>query len=191
MSQHLFSLLMKKTLTPNQYYVLWSCKQKISPTILTKEEIMKTATELRSLGYLDGENKITSSGDTILVDLEGVFKKVKPKTTTEILGTDFTDQINKYRKKFPVGKKATPQEVLDKFLQLFQTNPDMSWEYIQLATDLYFSEQRDEQYIMKAGNFIKVDRSGSTVYTLSEYYERVLSGERPGDSSVDPMLNVF
>jgi hypothetical protein len=154
----------------------------MSPNLISVEEMIKTATDLRTMGLLDSMNRVTSLGQMVLNDLESLFKKVKPKTTTELLGANYLEEIKIYRNKFPVGKKATPQEVLDKFILIFNMNPEITWEKIHQATDLYFEQDIDEMYRMKAGNFIKVDRGGSNIYTLNEYYERIEGGESTGQA---------
>lgn len=128
-------------------------------------------------GYLTEDKVLTSKGTKAVDGVETVFRKTKPAVTPELLGEDYVNQIEKYRKKFPVGKKGTLEEVQEKFAKVFYKHPDITWEIIHKATDLYLSEPRETHFVMKAGNFIMVERGGSITYTLMEYIERINEGD--------------
>lgn len=139
---------------------------------------------LKATGHVqqDTQWSLTEKGEKTLINLESLFRKVKPATPEEILGPEYLKQIQTYREQFPNGKRATKDEVLNKFVKLFNKFPDLKWELIQKATRLYHSEPRDFTYTMKAGNFIMVQRGGDTSYNLMEYYERVSEGEEALES---------
>lgn len=180
---------MKKGLTPNQLYLLYCKKNNTRHDLLVN--IAADLKLLVSSGFLNSEYELTDKGEEALSDFDGVFKKTKITGGTDLLGSNYLNEIKIYRDKFPTGKKSTPAEVLEKFIKLFLKQPGLSWNIIHQATDLYFSEDRDEKYIMKAANFVMVDRGGSTVYTLSEYCERIDSGEQAGSSNEVSMYRII
>lgn len=121
---------------------------------------------------------ITQEGEQILTILEELFRKTKPKEGVENLGTDYLTKIKEYRDLFPPNKKSSTSEIISKFSQLLNKQPDITWNDVIEATKLYLSEQQDDKYRMKAGNFIKVQRGGNDIYTLSEFIERIKEGEK-------------
>lgn len=139
---------------------------------------------------VDASNKLSKEAEEILDDLESIFRVSKPKPGTATLGEGYKEQVKTHRDKFPVGKKGTPKEVEEKFAKFFMLFPEFAnWEMVQKATDLYLSEERDEKYIMKAGNFISVERGGSVIHTLYEYCERITGGEQTNEQNF-PMFSV-
>lgn len=178
MSQQFFNQLNKHKLTPNQYSVLWHCKNKIRCTLPNAEG---EARILQINGFLDDNHALTPKGEEVLLVAGEAFKKTKTKNSVEVLGDDWTEQIDIYRKKFPVGKKGDAHGVRDKFVQFFMKNPDITWEIIQKATNLYHSEDPGT-YCMQADNFIQVMRDGALKCKLLELCERVLDGHQVDDS---------
>lgn len=142
------------------------------------------------MGYLTNDLELTDLAVTTLDTVEGVFRKTKIKGSEDILGPDYLKHIEIYRSKFPSGKKATPEEVKNKFIKLLEIDPSVTWNEIHAATDLYFSEPPDDvKYIMKAGNFIMVKRGDSNTYTLLELIERVREGQTASDNTSD--INIY
>lgn len=127
--------------------------------------------------YLTLENSLTGKGEIALGEVESLFRKTKVKADLSVLGEDFNEQIQKYRNKFPAGKKGTEQEVLTKLVKVFSENSQITWDIVHQATDLYLSEVTSTIYTMKAGNFIMKSERDGTTYTLLEYCERVTNGE--------------
>ena len=180
----LFQKLKQHSLTPNQYYLLYCKKNNERIELLKGEDITKELTQLTLLEYLNSDNSLTQKGDEVVLSCEEVYRKNSVKNSVSNLGTDYLKEIKSYRKKFPIGKRATETEVLQKMSELFQTDNTITWDEIYKAVDLYFSEPRDDMFVMKAGNFIKVNRgAGSTSYTLSEYIERIREGEEGNTNS--------
>lgn len=119
------------------------------------------------------ENQLTAKAEEAISEAEPLFKKIKVKTPNEVLGSGYKEQIETYRKKFPVGKKSTEQECIDKFTNFFIKNPKVDWELIQKATDLYLEGVSSDTYTMKAGNFISLQKDGAVKETLLEFCEEV------------------
>ena len=178
MGQHLFNLLRKKGLTPNQYCVLWYTSRKIHCNQLPDPGAEQK--RLQQIGFLDENYALTETGQEVLKDLESVFRKTKPAAPSQILGAGYSDEIKKYREKFPAHKKGDQESVTTKLAKLFAEHPEITWDTVHEATDLYLSEQNEEKYIMKAGNFIEKDG----VKTLLGYCERILEGENAEDNAI-------
>ena len=174
MSQHLFQLLLKKGLTPNQHYVLWCCSNKIRCSLPSMEG---EARILKVCGFLDDEHNPTPKGVEVLTETDALFRKTKPIAGPDLIGEGYMERIKEYRSKFPVGKKGDQEEVVNKIARLIYKNPTVTIDTILQATDLYLSEVSEQKYTMKAGNFIEKDGA----HAIMEYIERITDGESTED----------
>lgn len=178
MCQQYYHKLNKSGITPNQHYILHCQKFRIAQTLLSIESVRKEITLLQSLGLLNSSLIITQQGEQIVTSLEELFRKTKPKDGVDNLGADYLTKIKEYRELFPANKKSSTSEIVNKFSKLLNKQPDITWNDVIEATKLYLSEQQDDKYRMKAGNFIMVQRGGNDIYTLSEFIERIRDGEK-------------
>lgn len=180
---------MKNQLTPNQHYILYCCKNNIKIGLLynTKSEVVL----LQKAGFLDKDFKLTERAEKSLENLSEVFRKTKSNVSEKLMGLDYLSHVVTFRDYFPKLKKSTPAEVKTKFAKLFLENPGLQWDKLFLATELYFSEDREEKYIYKASNFIMVQRGGINTYPILEYYERIENGEKPVEKGDVNMYKIY
>jgi hypothetical protein len=191
MSLNYFNQLKKKGLTPNQYYILYCCKHNIQANLLDVNIIKSDAALLKAFGILNDDYSLTEKGEETLLSFDLIFKKTKIKFDEDVMGDDYMTNITKYRGYFPNSKKASTTEIKAKISTFFVQNPSITWDVIFKAVELYFSESREEKYIMKASNFIMVQRGGVNVYTLLEYCERISNGEEASEKNNDVNMYKF
>jgi len=176
-------LLLKNQLTPNQHYLLYCCKNNIKSSLIYNPA--QDIGLLQASGFLNKDNTITDKAEKAIDNLGGIFRKTKSTAAEDLMGADFLVHMSEFRNHFPTTKRSSPAEIKTKFAKLFMENPGIEWKILIKATQLYFSEDRDDKYIYKASNFIMVQRGGINTYPILEYYERVENGEQPLDSDVN------
>ena len=191
MGLNYFNLLKKRGLTPNQHYLLFCCKHNIQANLLDVTIIRTDASLLKAAGFLKDDYSLTEKGEETLLSFEPIFKKVKLKFDEDVMGDDYLTNLAKYRDYFPNSKKSSTTEIKTKISAFFIQNPSITWDTIFKAVELYFSEDREEKYIMKASNFIMVQRGGVNVYTLLEYCERINNGEEANEKNNDVNMYKF
>jgi len=181
MVQELFNLLLGEGITPNQYSILYHCRENLRCPLPNSDG---EARILQLKGYLDTDNKLTAKADSVLKKADLIFGK-----STIVPAGNLAEQIKEYRSKFPTGRKGSFDEVEKKLLRLFKNHPELNMDIIQKATTLYLSTMArngEERYIMKAGNFI--EHVTNKTNTILEWCEQVLEGEAPKDDN--PMYEV-
>jgi hypothetical protein len=183
MSHQLWSTLIRYGVSPNQIYFLDCCKNKIKPT-----DIINAGAEhlvCQTKGYIDDKGNLTSKGLLILEEFETYLVKTKKKVTSEVLGPNFMENVNKYRelfpaRRFPSGELArqSAQELKDKFVWFFKTYPEYTWELVLDATDYYLHVKQlvDYQYAITSSYFIKKTdpRTKETRSVLADYCQQIL-----------------
>lgn len=111
--------------------------------------------------------------------------KTKKKATSEILGQDHIEKVNKYKNMFPVGRlpsgelaRQTTKELTDKFVWFFNTYPEFNWVTVFDATHYYLHLKKlvEYQYTITSSYFIrKTDpRSREIKSTLANYCQELL-----------------
>lgn len=175
--------MMKEGITPNQFYLLFSMKEGISPLGINISQ------ELRALtGKWTNDNKLTSKATDLITQIESYFRVQKKKTSVQVMGTDFSINIEKYntlfpRKKLPSGKvgRSALSNVETNFRWFFD-NHQFSWETILKATEMYIEEYEIKSpaymFMRTSAYFIrKTELDKSIVSDLANYCDIVESGE--------------
>ena len=180
---------MKNQLTPNQHYILYCCKNNIKIGLLhnTSQDVLL----LQKSGFLNTDYKLTDRAEKSLNNLSEIFRKKTSILSDKLMGEDYLSRISEYREFFNKTKRSTPAEIKAKFSKVFLENTGLDWNKLLKATELYFSEERDEKYIYKASNFIMVQRSGVNTYPILEYYERIENGETPKERNEVNMYKIL
>ena len=88
----IFNRLIQEDLTPNAYYVLHCIREKIVPSGFVNKSLQ--VTKLKSDKWLNEDLSLTSKSIIFTTEIEGYFKKAKKKTTKDLLGDNFTNNIN-------------------------------------------------------------------------------------------------
>lgn len=177
-------------MSPDQAYILFSMReQKGAQHVLTPEACIA---ELIDKGYLHQDVSISTSltpkAIEFLKKLESYFKGQTKKTSVQLLGPDFKDQINKYQELFPKIKlpsgKAARSAVsnIETNFKWFFEKHQFGWPTILKATAMYVDEYEKKTpsflYMRTSAYFIrKTELDKSTVSDLANYCEIVESGD--------------
>jgi hypothetical protein len=176
-----YNFLIKNNLSPNQLYVLWGYQHNITPlNVNLKQEIH--ILEQKGLIF---KNAITETGKALLDASISTFDRIEQNKTKEILGNDFSSNIERYNNifpkiKLPTGKYArTNIKNLEPGFKWFFKNFNYSWETIFKATELYVSQReidnfnycRTSQYFLRKSSHDKIINSD-----LAEYCEVISTG---------------
>ena len=111
--------------------------------------------------------------------------KAKKKTSIQLMGKSFVDNINVYReifpnKKLPSGKPARVNvKMLSESFRWFFETYDSTWNQIFEATRMYVNEYRDQEYMyMQTSQYFicKQDKHKVKSSTLADYCDMIKDG---------------
>jgi hypothetical protein len=182
----MFNLITNQGITPNQFYMLSNMNEGVSTLHINPHQ------ELRSLEANNWIKKngtswdIQPKGMTLIQQVSGYFKTQKKKTSTQLMGGDFTTKMEQYQLLFPKirlpsGKAARSaiSNVEPNFRWFFEKH-NYSWEIVLKATAYYVDEYEAKNYLFMrtSAYFIKkTEQDKSIVSDLAEYCSIVESGE--------------
>lgn len=141
----MYKILIRNKISPNGLYLLYSIKEKVSTPIINTENVKNL---LIKSNWLDADNKLTDKSKRLLIEVEGLFKKVKKQTSDKIMGNNYNDMINEYNQLFPKMKLPTGKAArasisnLENAFRWFFQNHEYSWETIFKATTSYLTERK-------------------------------------------------
>jgi len=180
----IFTRLIQEELTPNTYYVLHCIKEKLVPHKFVNKEL--ECKKLQTHLWLTEDLQLTSKSLIFMEEINGHFKRVKKKTSQDLMGKDFVKNIEAYvnifpNKKLSSGKYArvNVKNLEAPFKWFFETY-DYDWETIITATERYVDEFsiRRYEYMRTAQYFIrKQDIDKSFESDLATYCELIRNGE--------------
>jgi hypothetical protein len=189
--KELFDVIVSKGLTPNQFYLLCSMAEGISPRAINIYQDIR-ALELDQW-VLKGQDllyTITDKGQAALQDINLSFKLQKSKILKSSMGDNFSEMIDKYlelwpKGKLPSGKSAREAKVnLEPAFKWFFDNHSYTWETIFEATKNYEYEYRvnSYNYMRTSKYFIRKQQADKTWDSeLANYCERVISGDHDNE----------
>ena len=134
---------------------------------------------------------LTDKAKKIIIKFENYFVKAKKRTTIQLMGKDFAEKLNLYRKIFPAGKlpSGKPARVnvktLENSFRWFFENYDFTWDEIIKATKMYVNYYEDRQYMyMKTSLYFvgKEDKSKIKSSELADYCDMIKDGVKPQDN---------
>ncbi len=178
----IFNIISSKGLSPNDYYMLCCMKESIAPQHINLALSLRM---LESKGWVDENKKLTPEAMILIDCIERLFTVQKKKTSIQILGSDYKDQIKAYRetfpnKKLPSGKTARSNATnCENALRWFFINHEYTWETILKATNNYVweFEQNNYKYMRTAQYFIRKQEPDRTFSSdLADYCEATLTG---------------
>ena len=144
--------------------------------------------ELVELGFLTKEEKVyklTPQAKTFIAHLDNHFIKAKKKTNIQLMGADFSKQIDTYRttfpnKRLPSGKPARVNvKMLSESFRWFFETYDYEWADVIKATKMYVNEYRDAEYLyMQTSQYFicKQDKHRVKSSTLADYCDMIRDG---------------
>ena len=174
--QEVFNKLIKAGISPNAFYVLYCIHNKIVPdkTVNTSLEVAK----LLSGNYLTESLELSGNSLKFIEEIDGFFKKSKKKTSKNLMGEDFQDNLKLYNQLFPSGKLPSGVyarvniKSLENAFRWFFENFSYSWETVIKATERYVDEysldrynyMRNSQYFVRKQNTDKTWDSTLATY---------------------------
>ena len=180
----LLQKILKEKMTPNQCLILFGMKQGVSSTASSKLD----KDILVSNGFLIFEKdkyKLTPTAKAFCAKLDNYFIKAKKKTDIQLMGKDFSEQINIYRETFPntrlpSGKPARVNvKMLSESFRWFFETYDYEWSDVVKATKMYVNEYRDAEYMyMQTSQYFicKQDKHKVKSSTLADYCDMIRDG---------------
>ena len=185
----IFTRLTKMNITPNTYYVLHCIKENIIPASYVNKEL--ECKRLQNEGWLTDDLQLTSKSIIFMEEINGFFKRIKKKTSTDLMGQDFMNRIEEYvnifpNRKLPSGKYArVATKNLDTAFKWFFENYNYDWEIIIKATEKYVDEYsvRNYNYMMTSQYFIKKQKIDRSIESeLANYCELIKTN--PDDEGI-------
>tara|TARA_R110000822_G_scaffold250210_3_gene377511 strand:- start:224 stop:814 length:591 start_codon:yes stop_codon:yes gene_type:complete len=188
--EEIYLRLLKMGLSPNTLYVLHCINKSMVPANFVNAKI--ETKRLVADNWLTESLKLTQKSIIFMEEIDGFFKKTKKKTSTDLMGSDFAENMQTYveifpNRKLPSGKYArTTIKNLESSFKWFFENYYYSWDIILLATEKYVDEfsinsynfMRTSQYFVRKQN---IDKSFDS--ELANYCDIVLSKEESDDDN--------
>ena len=176
-----FKTINEGNLNPNQFYVLYCISNDIEAQMVNIHLEMRN---LKKLGYIDKDRRITPAGQIIL---DKISKSITPaKTVTKEVVIE-KDLIQNYLDlwpaiKLPTGKYArSDKSNLEAAFKWFFKNFNYSWDTIMKATKRYVDEYRlkNWDYMRTSQYFIRKTSSDKSMTSdLADYCMLVESGQQ-------------
>ena len=166
--EEIFNKLTKEDLTPNSFYVLYCIKNNTKPNNFVNSSL--AVTKLKQEGWLEENLQLTSKSIIFTTEIDGYFKKAKKKTTKDLLGNNFADNIQKYVEIFPNRKlssgkyaRVNPKNLENSFRWFFE-NYDYDWDMIFKATKKYIYDYslKNYEYMRTSQYFIRKQNNDKT-----------------------------
>jgi hypothetical protein len=171
--EEVFNRLLKAGISPNSFYVLYSIYNNVVPDKLVNSSI--EVAKLKLTDWLTEDLQLSDKSLKFISEIDGFFKKSKKKTSKNLMGDDFLDNIKLYNELFPKGKlpSGVPARVnikgLENAFRWFFENFSYSWETVLKATDKYVDE-----YSMNRYNYMR----------NSQYFVRKQNTDKTWDSTL-------
>jgi hypothetical protein len=171
--EEIFNKLLQAQITPNGLYVLYCIKNKVkcSDSVNFNIEVLR----LKSGNYLTESLELSGNSLKFIDEIDGYFKKSKKKTSKDLMGDSFQDNLKLYNEIFPKGKlpSGVPARVnikgLENAFRWFFENFSYSWETVLKATEKYVDE-----YSMNRYNYMR----------NSQYFVRKQNTDKTWDSTL-------
>ena len=166
--EEIFNKLTKADLTPNSFYVLYCIKNNTKPHNFVNSSL--AVTKLKEDGWLEENLQLTSKSIIFTVEIDGYFKKAKKKTTKDLLGDNFTNNIKTYVEIFPNRKlssgkyaRINPKNLENSFRWFFE-NYEYDWDMIFRATKKYIYDYslKNYEYMRTSQYFIRKQNTDKT-----------------------------
>jgi len=183
-----FDLITQKKLTPNQYYLLCSMRDSVTPlqmNIHLELRYLKNNGWIELLSEDPIQYKIGPEAVTLINQIEKLFKTTKKKTSAHLIGKNYEEMIKVYTSlfpnvKLPSGKAArsAPKNIETCFRWFFE-NHKYNWDTILNATRSYIDEyqQNNWKYMRTSQYFIRKQEPDKTFSSdLADYCAILESG---------------
>ena len=186
----IFNHIIEVGLTPNQYYLLHSLHNNVSPPAINLHQ------EIRHLvvnAWVKDETDATGNHYTLEPKAISLISKINSyfgvqvkKSNNALMGQDFEANALKYNEIFPKMKlpsnkpaRSPIKEIIAAFREFFK-DYDYTWEVIHAAAEYYIEEEEKKgfKYTRTSRYFIrKQDSDKSWISDLAGYCELIKNGE--------------
>lgn len=187
--EDIFLKFVREDITPNSYYVLHCIKNKIIPCSFVNKEL--ETKKLISENWVNEDLTLTDKSIIFTTEIDGYFTRVKKKTSKNLLGDNFEDNIKNYSDIFPSQKlssgkyaRSNPKNLENAFRWFFE-NYNYDWETVLSATKKYVLEYSaiEYKYMRTSQYFIRKQNTDKTYDSdLADYCEMILN--KPDDEVV-------
>jgi hypothetical protein len=146
----IFNLLNKENLTPNSFYILYCIKENIVPSKIVSKEL--ECKRLNNQEWINDDLELTTKSIIFMTKIDAYFKKSKKKTSKNLMGNNFMQNIDAYVKLFPNKKLSSgkyarvPAKSLENAFRWFFENYEYDWQTIFSATQKYIAEYETKNY---------------------------------------------
>lgn len=172
----MFNLIVQKGITPNQFYLLYSIRENVATlNINIHQELRFLVTDgwLKEIKHEKGSSyKLEAQAVTLIQQVESFFKIQKKKTSTQLMGSSYSDNLIKYleifpRVKLPSGSAArSDKKNVETAMRWFFDNYEYTWETVLGATINYVDEYEKKSpaymYMQTAQYFIRKQQTDKT-----------------------------
>jgi hypothetical protein len=174
-----FNKLKKKELSVDQYHMLYRLHSKPK---LSGVGAASLQNKLPSI-YINPDCSLTAKGESLIKEMEMLFKPLVKLKNIELLGSDYADKIAEFLEMFPTQKlpsgkyaRGNKKNIETNFMWFFQEY-EYDWDTILKATSLYINEYHIKNYLYMrtAMYFIKKLKDGTSESELANYCDILLS----------------
>lgn len=170
----IFNIFIQKKITPNQFYLLYSLKENVSPVGINLHVELRVLINDGWITHLERVTlpryELTPLSIDLIQQVETLFKTQKKKNNIQVLGDNYTENIEKYllifpKIKLPSGKPArTDKRNVETAFKWFFENHDYTWEVIFESTERYVAEfeKKNYLYMQTSQYFIRKQQSDKT-----------------------------
>ena len=189
----LFDLITSAKLTPNQYYILCSMHDSVTPIRMNFKLELKALVEDSWIVPIDEYYKLEPKSYTLIKKIEKLFKIQKKKTSMQLMNANYKEQILAFKMLFPnvrlpsgrAARSATKN--LETAFRWFFEHHEYDWDKILAATEKYVDEyEMDKKYMTCSLYFIRKQIPGTKDFMskLADYCEFVESGGTDDDKPI-------
>ena len=181
-----FNLILKDSLSPNQFYLLSSIEQSIATININLHQELRKLIDDEWIKLTDKVYILQPKAHTLISKVNSYFKLQKNKTNMQIMGNDFNDNINTYVMLFPKGKLPSGKPArcdkknLETNFRWFFDNYSYSWDIVLKATSHYIDEYEKTNYLyMRTSQyFIRKKEDGTNFASeMANYCSIIESGD--------------
>lgn len=173
-------------LTPNQIYLLNCIRTGVTPININFHMEFRS---LKNGGWLEEDNNLSPKSKNLLTEIESLLEvqSSKKKITTQTIGLEFSESVQKYlelfpKMKLPSGKMArSDKRNIETNFKWFFEHYSYPWETILKATAMYVDEYERKSpaymYMRTSQYFIKKMEQDKTIHSeLADYCSNIESG---------------
>jgi hypothetical protein len=185
----MFSKISEAGLTPNEFYLLCCMRENVGAQHINIHQDLRT---LQEKDWIAENMMLQPKAMSLLAVVDSFFKVHKKKTSTQLLGKEFTDNMVKYNELFPKKKAGSGKYMrssiknIETAFRWFFENHDYTWDVIIEATTKYLLQQEVENYKFTRTSvyFIRKHDKGIVGSDLADWCEITKSGEDPDESKI-------